>query len=100
MASEIGVKPVAGNQRRFTAKTATRMRPNQKFGTAWPKVAPSVAKRSIQERGCNAAAMPAATPTTIAMIAETTVRESVTGSRCITAPVTLTLLKNDVPRSP
>ncbi len=46
-----GVKPVAGNQRRLTAKMATRMRPNQKFGTACPNVAPSVAKRSTQELG-------------------------------------------------
>ena len=91
--SVIGVKPVAGNQRRLTANMATRMRPNQKFGIAWPNVAPSVANRSTHERGRSAAATPAATPTTMAMNAETAVSESVTGSRCITAPITLTLLK-------
>ena len=94
------MKPVAGNQRRLTAKIATRIRPNQKFGIACPKVAPSVARRSTHERGRSAAATPAAMPTTMAITAETAVSDSVTGSRCITASITLTLLKNEVPRSP
>ena len=42
-------KAVAGNQRRPTAKIAARSSPNQKLGTACPKVAPRVAILSASE---------------------------------------------------
>ena len=96
----IGVKPVAGNHRRPTAKIAASSSPNQKLGIAWPNVAPSVAKRSTRERGLSAAAIPAASPTMMAISAATAVSDTVTGRRCMTASVTLTLLKKEVPRSP
>lgn len=93
-------KPPAGSQPRLRAKTAIRIMPSQKTGTAMPSCETALSAAPYQVRERYAARNPAGTATSTASRKAAPVSGSVTSSRAVTSGATGRELTKEVPRSP
>ena len=93
-------RPDAGSQPSVTANRTMSSSPDQKTGIELPSIAIRMAIRSTIVFRFTAETMPMLIPSVTAKTSAALASSTVAGSRLITSPVTGSLLRYEIPRSP